>query len=75
VSEVTFGEILYDPAHPLRSPLLGKIVSRTACALGHKIVIMDHERWDESWMACATCGARFATESMLTADDTEGDDA
>ena len=64
-------DLLYDSAHPLRSPLLGRVVSSTLCVLGHNVVVMNHEEWDEEWLACATCGARFMPTSMLSESDDE----
>ena len=61
---------LADSAHPLGSPLLGRLTSATVCALGHEVVEMDHPEWDESWVACAVCGARFMPASFID-EDTE----
>lgn len=62
--------LLYDSKHPLRSPLLGRITSATLCAMGHTVVEMDHEEWDDTWLACAVCGARFVPLEAM-ADDYE----
>jgi hypothetical protein len=73
MSGITLREWLYDPAHPLGSPALGRFVSLTLCALGHNVVVMDSETWDEPWLACSVCGARFLPESMLS-DEKQGGD-
>ncbi|QLD84631.1 hypothetical protein HWV23_02800 [Natronomonas halophila] len=59
---------LYNECHPLRSPILGRFLSATVCALGHEVVVMKLDTWDEPWLACSVCGARFAPESIM-ADD------
>lgn len=64
------GGLVRDKNHPRGSPLLGKILSRTVCALGHEIVIMDMDTWDEKWLACSVCGARFMPADMID-DDTD----
>lgn len=61
---------VYDPAHPHRSPLLGRFLSATLCTFGHSVVVMDHDPWDQTWLACSVCGARFMPAAIL-ADDAE----
>lgn len=61
---------VYDREHPLRSPALGSLISRTLCLLGHRISVMELESWDEPWLACSVCGARFMPADVIT-DDTE----
>lgn len=60
--------LLWDNQHPKKSPLLGILLSRTVCALGHEVAAMHHEPWDEPWLACPVCGARFVPVSSM-ADD------
>jgi hypothetical protein len=62
--------LLVDKKHPKGSPLLGRFISSTVCSLGHNIVIMEHESWDEDWLTCSVCGARFIPASMI-GEDTE----
>lgn len=59
---------LYDERHPKRSPMLGRFLSATVCAIGHRVVVMELDAWDEPWLACSVCGARFVPESLM-ADD------
>lgn len=61
-------DYLHDEEHPRRSPLLGIILSRTVCAAGHNVKEMELDTWDEPWLACSTCGARFLPVSVM-ADD------
>lgn len=61
---------LRDDKHPKGSPILGRILSATACRLGHNVVVMELDTWDEPWFACSVCGARFLPEDALS-DDTE----
>lgn len=60
--------LLHDESHPKGSPLLGLILSRTVCAVGHDVVEMEIEAWDQPWLACPCCGARFLPVDAM-ADD------
>lgn len=63
-------DLLYDPYHPLNSPLLGRLVSRTVCRISHSIEVLQTEEWDEPWYACRVCGARFLPADAI-GEDTE----
>jgi hypothetical protein len=56
---------LYDPKHPLKSPILGRLVSKTVCAMGHDFVMMELDTWEEPWITCSICGARTIPKSYL----------
>jgi len=63
-----------DPAHPLGSPLLGRLVSRIGCEFGHDPVVMELDEWHEPWVTCTRCGGRFFPASALEESE-EVDDA
>lgn len=62
-------KLIRDKKHPKGSPLLGKLLSATACAMGHgQLVMMESDQWDDRWITCSVCGARFVPESLLSDD-------
>lgn len=61
---------LYDPKHPRKSPVLGRFLSRSLCRLGHSVVEMELDSWDEPWLACSVCGARFFPAEAIS-DETD----
>jgi len=65
----TMKNLLYWKKHPKKSPLLGWIINHTLCILGHELVIMELENWDEAWVACARCGARFIPKRALRTEE------
>lgn len=69
-SQLRLRDYVIDKEHPKGSPLIGRILSATVCQLGHDIGVMEYRHWDEDWLACATCGARFLPASAID-EDTE----